>query len=155
MCMISPADNQTTASQTEEAAAGHSAFHVACDAYAEIINGTSASLASNDTLDPIDPEIWNPKNIRPDGTALIVHSNKDLVAGQAEKVSFTWSFGPFVIRLDVVKIGPLSWRISGTFSVRIPFIGVRTLASFSGTVPKVKENNAKEVVISFNRFGLR
>ncbi|KAF8601139.1 hypothetical protein BDV93DRAFT_586962, partial [Ceratobasidium sp. AG-I] len=130
MCMISPVDNQTTAcnntinvmnelecasnrtfytaNQTEEAAAGHS-----------------------------DPEIWNTKNIRPDGTTLIVHSSKDLVSGQAEKVAFTWSFGPFVvcitaIRVVIVKIGPLSWQISGTIGVKIPFIGLRTLASFSG-----------------------
>ncbi|KAF8601077.1 acetyl-CoA synthetase-like protein [Ceratobasidium sp. AG-I] len=53
MCMISPTDNQTTADQTEAAAAGHSGFHAACDAYAEIVNGTSGSLASNDTLGPI------------------------------------------------------------------------------------------------------
>ncbi|KAF8594329.1 hypothetical protein BDV93DRAFT_529385, partial [Ceratobasidium sp. AG-I] len=156
MCMISPADNQTTVNQTEAAAVGHSAFHVACDAYSEIVNGTATYLPSNDTLGPIDIDIWNTKNIRPDGTALIVHSNKDLVSGQAEKFALTWSFGPLVIRLQIVNIGGLAWRISGTIGINLPFFGYKQLASFSGilSVPKVGENKAKQVVISFNKWGV-
>ncbi|KAH7335964.1 hypothetical protein B0J17DRAFT_60239 [Rhizoctonia solani] len=48
--MSSPADNQTTPDQMQAANAGHSAFHVACNAYEEIINGTAATTSSTSML---------------------------------------------------------------------------------------------------------
>ncbi|KAF8598379.1 hypothetical protein BDV93DRAFT_512593 [Ceratobasidium sp. AG-I] len=144
MCIISSTNNQTTANQTEAAAAGHSGFHVACDAYAEIVNGTNASLASNATADPIDPEVWNAKNIRPDGTVLIVHSNKDLASGLGKKINFSWSFGRIGISFN---FDTDSLEFSGSIGVRIPWLGYKTLASFSG-------NLRGPVGISWSKFGI-
>ncbi|CAE6486425.1 unnamed protein product [Rhizoctonia solani] len=50
ICMSSPADNQTTPDQMQAANAGHAAFHVACNAYEEIINGTAATTSSTSML---------------------------------------------------------------------------------------------------------
>ncbi|KAG9105552.1 hypothetical protein FRC07_009197, partial [Ceratobasidium sp. 392] len=47
ICMSSPTDNQTTADQMQAASGGHSAFHVACNAYEEWINGTSVIATSS------------------------------------------------------------------------------------------------------------
>ncbi|KAG8744468.1 hypothetical protein FRC10_010138 [Ceratobasidium sp. 414] len=73
ICMSNPTDNQTTADQTQAASAGHagecvlaaspsaltprvlvSAFHVACNAYEELINGTASttSMAQSSTAPP-------------------------------------------------------------------------------------------------------
>ncbi|KAB5592836.1 hypothetical protein CTheo_3696 [Ceratobasidium theobromae] len=53
ICMSNPSNNQTTAEQTQAATA---AFHVACNAYEEIINGTasttSTSMSSTSTQAP-------------------------------------------------------------------------------------------------------
>ena len=49
-----------------------------------------------------DPEVWNKTNIRPDGTVLIVHSNKDLTSGQEKKASFTWVYGVIVVCMTEV-----------------------------------------------------
>ena len=105
-----------------------------------------------------------------------MHTSKELTSGQAKKASFTWSYGiivvcitsvhsdifqvptdHFQIRGDIVNIGGLTWRISGSIGVKIPFLGYRQLASFSGilSVPKVSGNQAKQVVIPFNIFGFR
>ncbi|KAG8682837.1 hypothetical protein FRC08_014697 [Ceratobasidium sp. 394] len=46
ICMSNPTDNQTTADQTQAASAGHAAFHVACNAYEELINGTASTTSS-------------------------------------------------------------------------------------------------------------
>ncbi|CAE6518586.1 unnamed protein product [Rhizoctonia solani] len=46
ICMSNPADNQTTPDQTQAASAGHAAFHVACNAYEELINGTASTTSS-------------------------------------------------------------------------------------------------------------
>ncbi|CAE6480231.1 unnamed protein product [Rhizoctonia solani] len=47
ICMSSPADNQTTPDQTQSATAGHAAFHVACNAYEELINGTASTTSTS------------------------------------------------------------------------------------------------------------
>ncbi|KAF8601111.1 hypothetical protein BDV93DRAFT_510379 [Ceratobasidium sp. AG-I] len=144
----------TTADQTEAAAAGHSGFHVACDAYAEIVNGTSATLASNATANPIgkshlsgfDP--FRPKfadlNIRADGTSLIVHSSKDLASGLGKKVAFTWSFARIVIRID---FNTETLELSGSIGVKIPWVGYRNLVNFS-------RNLGEAVVVSWSSFGV-
>ncbi|CUA70465.1 hypothetical protein RSOLAG22IIIB_04203 [Rhizoctonia solani] len=50
ICMSSPSDNQTTPDQTQAATAGHAAFHVACNAYEELINGTASTTSSTSML---------------------------------------------------------------------------------------------------------
>ncbi|KAF8593144.1 hypothetical protein BDV93DRAFT_566740 [Ceratobasidium sp. AG-I] len=102
MCMISPTDNQTTTDQTEAAAAGHS-----------------------------DPEVWNPKNIRPDGTTLIVHSNKDLASGLGKKITISWSLAIIGIRLD---FNPMTWDLMGSIGVKIPFFPYRPVVGVSGNL---------------------
>ncbi|KAJ1305788.1 hypothetical protein OPQ81_010518 [Rhizoctonia solani] len=47
ICMSNPADNQTTPEQTQAATAGHNAFHVACNAYEEYINGTASTTSTS------------------------------------------------------------------------------------------------------------
>lgn len=50
--MSSPTNNQTTADQTQSATAGHAAFHVACNAYEELINGTATTTTSSSSIEP-------------------------------------------------------------------------------------------------------
>ncbi|CAE6404957.1 unnamed protein product [Rhizoctonia solani] len=50
ICMSSPADNQTTPDQMQAASTGHAAFHVACNAYEELINGTASTTSSTSML---------------------------------------------------------------------------------------------------------
>ncbi|CAE6471289.1 unnamed protein product [Rhizoctonia solani] len=50
ICMTSPADNQTSPDQMQAASAGHAAFHVACNAYEELINGTASTTSSTSML---------------------------------------------------------------------------------------------------------
>ncbi|QRV96598.1 hypothetical protein RhiJN_24616 [Ceratobasidium sp. AG-Ba] len=47
ICMSNPTDNQTTPDQTASATAGHSDFHVACNAYESLINGTATTTTSS------------------------------------------------------------------------------------------------------------
>ncbi|QRV82592.1 hypothetical protein RhiJN_10607 [Ceratobasidium sp. AG-Ba] len=47
ICMSNPTDNQTTPDQTASATAGHSDFHVACNAYEALINGTATTTSSS------------------------------------------------------------------------------------------------------------
>lgn len=53
ICMSSPADNQTTPDQMQSALAGHTDYHVACDAFERLLNasssatGTASSTATN------------------------------------------------------------------------------------------------------------
>ncbi|KAF8593255.1 hypothetical protein BDV93DRAFT_516707 [Ceratobasidium sp. AG-I] len=132
----------TTADQTEAAAAGHSA----CDAYAEIVNGTSGSLASNSTADPIGKSHLSGFDLfRSTFADLVLFlGNKDLASGLGKKVSFTWSFARIVIRLD---FNTETLELSGSIGVKIPWVGYRNLVSFS-------RNLGEAVVVSWSSFGV-
>ncbi|KAG8764211.1 hypothetical protein FRC12_008234 [Ceratobasidium sp. 428] len=41
ICMSNPSNNETSADQTQAAMTGHQNFHLACNAYEELINGTA------------------------------------------------------------------------------------------------------------------
>ncbi|KAF8606268.1 hypothetical protein BDV93DRAFT_604763 [Ceratobasidium sp. AG-I] len=50
ICMSNPT-NGTTPDQTQSATAGHNAFHVACSAYEELINGTATVSTSSSSVE--------------------------------------------------------------------------------------------------------
>ncbi|KAF8684084.1 hypothetical protein RHS04_01690 [Rhizoctonia solani] len=60
ICMSSPSDNQTTADQMQAATAGHNAFHVACNAYEQLINGTAVVTSTSSSTSPATSETSTP-----------------------------------------------------------------------------------------------
>ncbi|ELU45074.1 Hydroxyethylthiazole kinase family domain-containing [Rhizoctonia solani AG-1 IA] len=62
ICMSSPSDNQTTADQMQAATAGHNGttFHVACNAYEQLINGTAVVTSTSSSTSPATSETSTP-----------------------------------------------------------------------------------------------
>ncbi|KAF8602923.1 hypothetical protein BDV93DRAFT_545064 [Ceratobasidium sp. AG-I] len=91
--------------------------------------GLDDIVAAYAALELKEHELWVQKHVRPDETVFILHDVGAAAFGKGNDVSFSWAFGPIILKASI-NTGVLS--INASLGVSIPFLGFKELAAISG-----------------------